>query len=164
MRKNYVMVTVLVMMSLFIGLHIITLNVIAQEGVVTDDEVNSIAKQLYCPVCENIPLDTCETAACMDWRYEIRLQLEDGLTEEHIIDDFVRRFGDRVVGTPQDPTLRALSLVTPVLFAVIGMGAVAMIAWRWRKRPSAHILDQAAGQVALKHDWYAQLERDVKGK
>jgi hypothetical protein len=23
----------------------------------TDDEVNAIAKQLYCPVCENIPLD-----------------------------------------------------------------------------------------------------------
>lgn len=30
---------------------------------VTADQVNAIAKKLFCPVCENIPLDTCGTAA-----------------------------------------------------------------------------------------------------
>ena len=30
----------------------------------TDDAVNKIAKQLYCPVCENTPLDVCPTEAC----------------------------------------------------------------------------------------------------
>ena len=39
---------------------------------ITDDQVNAIANQLYCPVCENIPLDTCGTLACEDWREEIR--------------------------------------------------------------------------------------------
>jgi cytochrome c-type biogenesis protein CcmH len=86
---------------------------IAATPEITDDMVNAIAKKLYCPVCENITLDTCGTAACADWRYEIRLQLEQGRTEQQIIDDFVTRFGDRVVGTPEDATLRALSLVTP---------------------------------------------------
>lgn len=86
--------------------------VLAQDAV-TADEVNTIASKLYCPVCENIPLDTCGTAACEDWRYEIQLQLEQGFTEEQIIDDFINRFGERVVGTPQDPLLRAISLVTP---------------------------------------------------
>ena len=38
----------------------------------TDDEVNAIAEQLYCPVCENVPLDVCGTQACADWRDEIR--------------------------------------------------------------------------------------------
>ncbi len=80
---------------------------------ITDDQVNAIAEKLYCPVCENITLDTCGTAACADWRAEIRLQLEQGRTEDQIITDFVARFGDRVVGTPQDATLRTLSLVTP---------------------------------------------------
>lgn len=86
---------------------------IAATPEITDDMVNAIAKKLYCPVCENITLDTCGTAACADWRYEIRLQLEQGRTEQQIIDDFVTRFGDRVVGTPENATLRALSLVTP---------------------------------------------------
>ena len=83
---------------------------------VTADDVNAIAHKLYCPVCENITLDTCETAACEDWRNEILIQLEAGRTEDQIITDFVQRFGDRVVGTPQDSALRALSLVTPWIF------------------------------------------------
>ena len=31
---------------------------------VTDDEVNALAQELYCPVCENVPLDVCPTRAC----------------------------------------------------------------------------------------------------
>lgn len=92
----------------------------AQEQAVSDDEVNEIAGKLYCPVCENIPLDVCGTSACSDWRYEIRIQLEKGMTDQEIIDDFVHRFGDRVVGTPQDPTLRVLSLATPYVALIIG--------------------------------------------
>ena len=30
----------------------------------TDDDVNAVAKQLYCPVCENTPIDVCPTQAC----------------------------------------------------------------------------------------------------
>ncbi len=85
---------------------------------ITDDQVNSIAHKLYCPVCENITLDVCETAACADWRNEIHIQLEAGRTEDQIVTDFVQRFGDRVVGTPQDSVLRALSLVTPWIIIV----------------------------------------------
>ena len=39
----------------------------AQEATpipVTDDQVNAIAHDLYCPVCENTPLDVCGTQAC----------------------------------------------------------------------------------------------------
>lgn len=88
------------------------------SSTVSADDVNAIAHKLYCPVCENITLDTCETAACEDWRNEILIQLEAGRTEDQIITDFVQRFGDRVVGTPQDSALRALSLVTPWIFII----------------------------------------------
>ena len=45
----------------------------------SDDQVNAIAKQLYCPVCENIPLDVCGTQACAQWRELIREKLAAGL-------------------------------------------------------------------------------------
>jgi cytochrome c-type biogenesis protein CcmH len=122
--------------------------VYAQDGnvrAVTDDEVNAIAKKLYCPVCENITLDTCGTAACADWRYEIRLQLESGSTEEQIVEDFVRRFGDRVVGTPLDPTLRAVSLLTPwIVIAAALVGAAVVLARRKRTQPIPAAAAQAA--------------------
>ena len=47
--------------------------VLAQEPAPTPsiDEVNDIAKNMFCPVCENIPLDVCGTEACEMWREEI---------------------------------------------------------------------------------------------
>lgn len=124
---------------------IITLNLAqAQDNstrTVTADEVNAIAHELYCPVCENITLDTCGTAACADWRYEIQLQLEAGFTPEQIKADFVRRFGDRVVGTPQDPVLRALSLVTPFVLVVVGLFVLIRLYRANKHAPQRHILD-----------------------
>ena len=127
---------------------------------ISDDEVNSVAKQLYCPVCENIPLDVCETAACQDWRYEIRLQLADGLSEQAIIDDFVDRFGERVVGTPQDPTLRNLSLITPWVIALLVAAGGLLAIFSWRRRPDVVVEDDDQTQCSELHDI---LERDLAG-
>ena len=127
---------------------------------ISDDEVNSVAKQLYCPVCENIPLDVCETAACQDWRYEIRLQLADGLSEQAIIDDFVDRFGERVVGTPQDPTLRNLSLITPWVIALLVAAGGLLAIFSWRRRPDVVVEEDDQTQCSELHDI---LERDLAG-
>ena len=141
----------------------------AQERVVSDDEVNAIAGKLYCPVCENIPLDTCGTAACRDWREEIRSQLESGMSEEQVITTFVARYGDRVVGTPIDPMLRALSLVIPwVLGAIILLGALWTFS-RWRGRqttapgqPETTVSADLTGTVKDDDYYRARLEQDLQ--
>lgn len=120
-RMISLMMVFLVIVFLVTGVYAQTDPAGDPNPVVTDDEVNAIAKQLFCPVCENIPLDTCATAACVDWRDEIRLQLESGSTEQQIIDDFVYRFGDRVVGTPKSTIPRLLSLVTPWVAIAAGL-------------------------------------------
>ena len=48
---------------------------------ITDDQVNAIARQMYCPVCENTPLDVCPTQACAEWRELIRDELAQGWSE-----------------------------------------------------------------------------------
>ena len=139
----------------------------AQDTTITDDEVNTIAQRMYCPVCENIPLDVCPTAACAEWRGEIRTQLEAGRTEDQIVTDFVERFGERVIGTPQDPMLRNLSLVTPWLIGIVALGIGIYTLYRWRGQsvgtiPSASVPSNAA---LLSDDEYrARLERDLQGR
>jgi len=131
---------------------------------VTDDQVNMVAHQLYCPVCENVPLDVCGTPACIQWRADIRSQLEQGKTPDEIIADFVRRFGERVVGTPQDQVLRALSLVTPYALGAMVLAVALWTLWRWRKNrmgtqpqsPDPGIFDQT------ETDYRARLERDLR--
>jgi cytochrome c-type biogenesis protein CcmH len=87
---------------------------------VTDDEVNQIAKQLYCPVCENIPLDVCPTQACVEWRELIRDLLAEGRDEAYIKAYFVNRFGDRVLSTPPARGLNWLVYIIPPLAILAG--------------------------------------------
>ena len=135
----------------------------AQETPVTDDEVNAIAAKMYCPVCENIPLDTCGTLACVDWRNEIRMMLEDGQSEQEVIDDFVRRFGDRVVGVPQSTAPRLLSTVTPYLLFVIGIGLAIATFMTWRKGDKSKTSAPVKKVTSATQDIYQQqLEHDLQ--
>lgn len=137
------------------------------EGVdtsgVSDDEVNAIANQLYCPVCENIPLDTCGTAACSDWREEIRIMIASGMSPEAIIANFIERFGERVVGTPQDPLLRGLSLITP--YAVAGL-ALLVALWtliQWQRRSVTAKAKVSPSGLADDSHYRDMLEKDLRG-
>lgn len=134
---------------------------------ISDDNVNAIANQLYCPVCENIPLDTCGTAACEDWREEIRGMLAMGVSEEEIIDNFVTRFGDRVVGTPRDPVIAAISIVTPWLVVILGIaiGLYTLLRWRQGASEAQKSVSEVtvASEAHTRNKYLEQLEKDLAG-
>lgn len=91
----------------------------AQDPTPSDNEVNRIAKQLFCPVCENTPLDVCPTQACAQWRALIREKLAAGWTDEQIKQYFVDQYGARVLSEPPRTGLNWLVyLVPPILFVV----------------------------------------------
>ena len=87
----------------------------AQGSDPTDDDVNAVAKQLYCPVCENIPLDACGTGACEQWRGVIYDKLKEGWTEDQIKDYFVAQYGDRVLAEPPKQGFNWLVYLVPLL-------------------------------------------------
>lgn len=87
---------------------------------VTDDQVNAIAKQMFCPVCENIPLDVCPTQACAQWRDLIREKLSLGWSEKQIKDYFVDQYGARVLGAPPAQGINWLVYVVPPLAILAG--------------------------------------------
>ena len=89
----------------------------AQGGEPTDDEVNKIAKQLFCPVCESTPLDVCPTEACRQWRELIRQMLAEGKSEQEIKDHFVKQYGVRVLNEPPN---RWASYLVPVVAFLAG--------------------------------------------
>ncbi|MCL4237899.1 MAG: cytochrome c-type biogenesis protein CcmH [Anaerolineae bacterium] len=91
---------------------------------VTLDDVNAIARKMYCDVCEGIPLDECESIACRQWRQEIARQLGEGRTQDEIIDYFVERYGADVASLPRNKTDRAIAFGVPIvivaLIAIVG--------------------------------------------
>lgn len=88
---------------------------------VPQDEVNAVAKQLYCPVCENIPLDVCPTQACEEWRELIRLKLSEGWSDDQIKDYFVEQYGDRVLASPPASGFNWLVYVIPPIAIILGL-------------------------------------------
>jgi cytochrome c-type biogenesis protein CcmH/NrfF len=129
---------------------------------VSFDQVNAIAERMFCPECENIPLDKCGTPVCVQWKGEIADRLAAGQGEAEIIAYFVDTFGERVVAVPQDPALRALALLAPWALAgvVALLGAVTL--WRLRRRGDASEVDEMADSPSSPNDAYrARLERDL---
>ena len=92
----------------------------------SDDEVNRVAKQMFCPVCENIPLDVCPTQACSEWRDLIREKLAEGWTDNQIKQYFAAQYGDRVLAEPPRQGLNWLVYLLPPAFFGIGV----IILWR----------------------------------
>jgi cytochrome c-type biogenesis protein CcmH len=92
----------------------------AQQPTPSDDDVNAIASQLFCPVCENTPLDVCPTQACADWRDEIRLHLAQGWTAQQIKDYFAKNYGIRVLAEPPRQGLNWLVYIIPPIAFLAG--------------------------------------------
>ena len=112
----------------------------------TDDQVNAVAKQLYCPVCENIPLDVCPTQACAQWRELIREKLSEGWNEDEIKNYFVAQYGDRVLATPPRRGLNWMVYIIPPLALVAGVYILYRALRAWRQAPSAPVEDAQPGE------------------
>lgn len=130
---------------------------LAQETTPSDDAVNQIARQLYCPLCENITLDDCTTQACSQMRALIRQQLAEGWTEEEIKDYFVAQYGDQVLG---EPPARGLNWILYVLPPLAILAGIALVFFRLKQKPTEAITPPTPD---VSDDPYLlQVEQDLK--
>lgn len=104
------------------GLVALAVPATAQEPtrVVTDDDVNAIAQDLYCPICESTPLDVCATQACADWREVIRTKLSQGQTPDEIKAYFADQYGARALAEPPRTGFPLLVWVLSILAVIVG--------------------------------------------
>jgi cytochrome c-type biogenesis protein CcmH len=135
---------------------------------VTDDEVNAVAKQLYCPICENTPLDVCPTQACKDWRELIRQQLSEGQTEEQIIDYFVANYGPQVLAEPPAKGFSTLVWILPVVVLIGGGIALWRLLRQWQNRPAPAqpmaVDDFASSTSGVAPEMLDRIEREIKAR
>jgi cytochrome c-type biogenesis protein CcmH len=161
---------------LFMLLPVLVFNgvVYAQEpdSEVTDDDVNRVARELFCPICENTPLDVCETQACEDWRELIREKLAAGQSDQEIITYFAEIYGERARATPTTRGLSVVVWVAPVIGAIVGVAYFARLLRRWLARgsaaepvtapsPTPHRKDQHQNEANV-DDYIARLEREIR--
>jgi len=130
-------------------------------GTISDNEVNAIAKQLYCPVCENIPLDVCGTQACAQWRELIREKLANGWSEDQIKDYFVLQYGDRVLAEPPRRGLNWLVYIVPPIAFLIGLFILYRGIQSWRQMAES-TEDMIESDEALLDDYVTRIEEALQ--
>jgi len=139
---------------------------------VTEDDVNRVSRELYCPICENTPLDVCETQACEDWRQLIREKLESGETEDEIVDYFAGIYGERARATPTTEGFSLIIWVAPILIGIAGVVIFIRLLRRWLARgaepesdPALASLSTSNGNTQLDSDlddYAARLEEELR--
>ncbi len=155
--RRYLLALVLALLLLAVG----AVSGLAQtKPQPSDDEVNAVAKELYCPVCENIPLDVCPTQACAQWRDLIREKLAANWTKDQIKNYFKDQYGIRVLGQPPLEGLNWLVYLLPPVFFAAGIFLVYRALSRRRQpvdAPAAPSATSAADQQYLR-----RMEEELK--
>jgi cytochrome c-type biogenesis protein CcmH len=97
---------------------------------VTQDQVNAVARELWCPLCSGVRLDSCELKACVQMKEMIALKLAEGEDVESIKSYFIEQYGPQVLGEPPREGFNWLAWILPVV-AVLGGG---FFFWRMTQR------------------------------
>lgn len=135
---------------------------LAQQATPSDDEVNAIARQLFCPVCENTPLDVCPTEACRQWRELIRQMLAEGKSEEEIIQYFVDNYGARVLAEPPRQGVNWIFYIVPPLAFLTGLFLLGRGFHNWRMQARQAAAQTPPPSSAAADEYAARLEEELR--
>jgi cytochrome c-type biogenesis protein CcmH len=85
-----------------------------------------IINETRCLVCQNQTIADSNAGLAVDLRREIRSMLEEGATDQQVIDFLVGRYGDFVLYRPPVNSTTWLLWASPVLFLLIGLLVLGM--------------------------------------
>ena len=92
----------------------------AAAEAVSANDVNAVAKELWCPLCSGVRLDACELRACDQMKDVIADKLTDGESTQNIKNYFVQQYGPQVLGEPPLEGFNWLAWILPVVVLVGG--------------------------------------------
>jgi len=160
--------TVLIVILIAIGLVVFAGQALAQEP--DYNRINDIAKDLNCPTCAGLNLADCRTQTCAQWRGQIGDLVQEGYSDQEVLDFFVARYGEQVLQAPPKHGLTLVLWVLPfiAILAAAGWLALAMRNWANSNKTLAavSVTPASPSQPALESsdpadDYIRQVDRDL---
>jgi cytochrome c-type biogenesis protein CcmH len=131
----------------------------AQAQTPSPNQVDAVAKDLWCPLCNGVRLDNCELQACVQMREVISQKLAAGEDKNQIKAYFVQQYGDVVLGAPANEGFNRLVWILPYAIGILALAWLAFIVRSWLRRsnapqpgaagptPAAHVKDEYEERV-----------------
>ncbi len=118
--------------ALLVLLMAVVVQVAAADSV--EEAARDIGKQLQCPVCQGASVADSPSDLAGQMRGVIQRKLEQGESEQEIIQYFVERYGEAVLFSPPRRGLGLAVWLGPVIVLGIGAGVLAMLARAWLRQ------------------------------
>ena len=117
--------------------------------------VERLEGSLLAPCCYMEPVSHHQSEVAIQMRLEIRSWVDEGKTDQEIVDTYKKRYGARVLIEPQGETWWWVNGV-PCVFAGLGTAGLVWLLLRWKARAgSCHPTDAIALPTvpASEEDW-----------
>ena len=134
------------------------------------DRINEIAEQLNCPTCTGINLADCRTQTCAQWKDQINDLVDQGYSDQEVLDYFVAQYGTQVLQEPPKTGFTLSLWVLPIIMIIIGGGLLFFTMHKWtstnRTKPAeaASLPATAPSKQApptSSDDYMRQVEQDL---
>ena len=106
--------------------------------------VESVSERVMClcgcvATLNHCPHPVSECSMRAEMTKLIKTQIAEGKTEEAILQDFVERYGVKVLAAPPGKGFNLAAWVLPGLGVIVGLACVMAIVWRWRQPAAAPV-------------------------
>ena len=133
------------------------------EDVVVEKRMVAISEELRCLVCQNESLSGSQADLAKDLRREIREQIQDGRSDQEIMDFMVGRYGDFVRYRPPLKGTTLMLWFGP--FALLLVGIVVLVVYlRRRSRRVADALPALSAEEQQQVDDLLGKTQDTEGR
>jgi cytochrome c-type biogenesis protein CcmH len=148
---------------IILGFLLSTSLVFAQEP--DYDRINQIAKQMNCPTCVGINLADCRTLTCEQWRSQIQDLIQEGYSNQEVLDYFADQYGTQVLLEPPKSGSTLALWILPIIAVLAGGGWLFYLLRRWNKPdsvPAVHPLSMVPSTPVSSDDYLKQVEKDLE--
>jgi cytochrome c-type biogenesis protein CcmH len=114
-----------------------------------DQQVQSVAEQVKCPICQGESIANSTTTIAFQMRTVAREQLQQGRSEQEVLQYFRDHYGDQIVLTPPWNGFALLAWLMPVGLVLFGLVLLIRILRAWHTDSSAHVSSSPGNQIVV---------------
>lgn len=123
------------------------------------DRINEIAADMNCPTCVGVSLADCQTQTCAQWRDQIGDLVDEGYSNQEVLDYFANQYGTQVLLSPPKSGSTLLLWVLPIIAIVVAGGWLVFFLHRKKQMVTSPAISSVS--EVKEDDYLAQVDKDL---